>query len=131
MRASRSWTSLPLSTESEEAESCYRRGIAALVAGLADAEELLDEAITLDPRFFVAHVGLAAARAVAGEPYTPPARTVEIRRGERQHAEIVEAEFSGQHARAVALRGEHLHEYPGDLLIVWLPALRAQRPALG
>ena len=48
-------------------------------------------------------------------------------RGERQHVEVVHAALSGDTCRADDLRREHLLEYPGDLLVVWLPAMFARR----
>jgi hypothetical protein len=117
------WTAPPLSTTSSDALDRYHRGVAALVAGLAHAEELLDEAAAIDPGFFLAHLGAAVARAATGRPYTMTIRPPRLGRGERQHAEIVEARLAGHHRRAADLRREHLVEYPGDLLIVWLLVL--------
>jgi hypothetical protein len=114
------WNTPPLSTPSQEAGTSYRRGIAALIAGISHADELLAEAVAIDPNFYLARVGVAAANAVAGQRYAAPARTPRIRRGEAQHGEIVEAAFVGDRERAAELRREHLLEYPGDLLIVWL-----------
>jgi hypothetical protein len=111
-----------LSTASTEALDRYHRGIAALVAGLGYAEELLDEATVIDPGFFLAHLGATIARAASGRPYTVPIRPSLLSRGERQHVEIVMAHLTGHRRRAADLRQEHLVEYPGDLLIVWLPA---------
>ena len=120
------WRTPPHSTRSIEAAPSSRRGIAAHVAGLSHADELLAEAVAADPNFFLARVGAAAANVVAGQPYAAPVRTPGILRGEAQHGEIVEAAFAGDPRRATELRREHLLEYPGDLLIVWLPAV--QRP---
>ena len=73
----------------------------------------------------LAHVGLGVSRFVAtGVAYAPPA-VAPAGRGERHHAEIVRAWLTGEHRRGVDLRREHLVEYPGDVLIVWLPALTA------
>ena len=120
----RGWTPPPLSTTSTDALDRYHRGIAALVAGLSHAEELLDEAAAIDPGFFLAHLGVTVARAATGHPYTVPIRPPRLLRAERQHAEIVETQLAGHRRRAADLRQEHLIEYPGDLLIVWLPALQ-------
>ena len=46
-----------------------------------------------------------------------------LSRPERQHCEIVRAAFEGDLERAAELRRTHLLEYPGDVLIVWLPAV--------
>jgi DNA-binding GntR family transcriptional regulator len=115
------WNPPPLSTTNSEALDRYHHGITALVAGLSDAEELLDEATVVDPGFFLAHLAVTVARAAAGRPYTMPSRPPLLSRGERQHAEIIEAHLAGHTRRAADLRREHLLEYPGDLLIVWLP----------
>jgi hypothetical protein len=117
------WDSPPLSTTSNAAIVLYRRGIAALVAGLDHAEETLADAIAVDNEFYVARVGLAAVRAATGQAYIAPHPTRAARRGERQHGEIVAAALTGDGRHAADLRREHLLEYPGDLLIVWLPAL--------
>lgn len=129
----RTWDAPPLSTTSAEAASRYRRGIAALVAGIDHAEDLLAEAVAMDPDFHLARIGIAVARAVAGQAYvapTPPPTPGPARRllrGERQHGEIVEAALTGDRRHAADLRREHLLEYPGDLLVVWLPAFRPPR----
>ena len=118
------WEGPPLSTASVEATAHYRHGIAALVSGIANAEQSLDAAIAIDPGFVLAHVGLAVSRVVDGEPFVPwvlPGSG--IGRGERQHAEIVRTMLTGDRRHAADLRREHLLEFPGDLLIVWLPAL--------
>ena len=115
------WTAPPLSTASREAEIRYRQGIAALVAGLSHAEDVLDEAVAIDPDFVLARIAVAVANASDDRPYVAPAQTGRLLRGERQHAEIVEAELTGDRRHAADLRREHLLEFPGDLLIVWLP----------
>jgi hypothetical protein len=115
----------PSITNSESADSCYRRGIAALVAGAPGARAWLGEAIIIDPQFFLARVAIAAADALDGEPYTPPRPGREVVRFETQHTEIVSCVFAGRHERAADLRREHLVEYPNDMFIIWLPP-RAQ-----
>jgi hypothetical protein len=122
MRSIKSWPAPPLSTTSDAAERYYWHGISSLVAGIPHAEESLAEAVAVDPDFFLARIGIATVRALAGVRYQVPASTNEILRGERHHAEIVKYVFMHEHRRAADLRREHLLEYPGDLLIVWLPA---------
>ena len=117
------WNTPPLSSGNRLAVACYRRGIAELVTATGHAAELLAEAVAIDPTFFVAQVGAAVADVVAGRPYRRPLPALRPLRGERQHGEIVDAELGGDRRRAADLRREHLLEYPGDLLIVWLPAL--------
>jgi hypothetical protein len=103
----------------------YQEGIAALVAGRADAGGPLRAAVRLDGEFTLARVGLAVAVAVAddGEGYEPPMRHRALSRGERQHVEVVDVAFGAGSTRAVDLRREHLADFPGDLLVVWLPAV--------
>ena len=122
------WDTPLLSTSSVTAAEHYRDGIAALVSGGTHAGGLLTAAIHCDGEFVMAHVGLAVSRALAGEPYLAPDMlpgTVE--RGERQHAEIVGAWLRGDAQRAADLRREHLIEFPGDVLVVWLAALKPGR----
>ena len=117
------WEVPTLSTTSVEAAIRYRDGIAALVAGIANADRLLAAATTLDPGFLLAHIGVAVADVAAGANYAAPSALGIASRGERQHAEVVAATFGGDCRRARDLRREHLLEFPGDVLIVWLPAL--------
>ena len=127
MRFNRTWETPPLSTDSKTAARWYWDGIFSLVVGIPDADALLSEAVAFDPNFYLARIGIAATRALADEEYRHPATTKAILRGERQHAEIVKSVFTNQHRRAHDLRREHLLEYPGDFLIVWLPAVRQLR----
>ena len=117
------WETPALSTGSVEAVINYREGITALVSGIAHADALLTTAVALDPDFLLARVGLAVCAVVRGERYAPPTTAGTVGRAERQHAEIVATALSGDGARAGHLRREHLLEFPGDLLIVWLPVL--------
>jgi hypothetical protein len=125
------WHGLPMSTADTDAVACYDRGVVALVAGLPHAEAHFAEAVDLDPEFLLAHVALGVAGAVAGRPYASPPVGAAATRGERQHAEIVNTALAHHDAaRAADLRREHLLEHPGDLVIVWLPALLPDaRPA--
>jgi hypothetical protein len=124
------WEGPPLSTLSVEASNHYRHGIAALVSGVANSDQLLNAAITIDPGFVLARVGLAVSRVVGGDSYSPSAiPTSDIGRGERQHVEIVTTMLTGDRRHAADLRREHLLEFPGDLLIVWLPVLRGDGEA--
>jgi len=122
------WEVPPLTTTSVEAAIHYRDGIAALVAGIANADRQLVAATTLDPGFLLAHIGHAVADVVDGARYVPPPATSSpVTRAERQHAEVVAATLGGDCHHARDLRREHLLEFPGDLLIVWLPVLARDR----
>jgi hypothetical protein len=117
------WHTPLLSTSSLTAAEHYRDGIAALVSGGSHAEGLLAAAVSCDAGFVLAHVGLAVSRALAGELYVAPnVPAGAVARGERQHAEIVGDWLRGDVSRAADLRREHLAEYPGDVLVVWLAA---------
>jgi hypothetical protein len=125
------WHGIAMSTGNAEAVACYDRGVVALVAGLPHAETHFADAVELDAGFLLGHVALGVAGAVLRRPYCAPPGGTTATRGERQHAEIVNTALAlGDRPRAADLRREHLLEYPGDLLIVWLPAaLCAARPA--
>jgi hypothetical protein len=122
------WIAPPLSTTNVEATMHYRDGIAAVVAGLAHADRVLATALVIEPTFFLADVGLAVTRAVRGGRYVAPEPSGTVSRPERQHAEVVRTFFTGDCQHASDLRREHLLEFPGDVLIVWLPTLRRCRP---
>ena len=122
------WEVPPLSTASVQAAIHYRDGIAALVSGMANADRLLSAAAALDPGFVLAYVGLDVCAVANGGRYEP--KRLEhgsIGRGERQHAEVVHTMLCGDYDHAADLRREHLMEFPGDLLIVWLPVLQRRR----
>ena len=126
--AQASWASPLLSTDQPDAIAAYRQGIAALVAGAAHASDLLRDSVGVDPSFFLGQVAVSAAEALDGRPFRSVVATAAVSRGERQHAEIVHAAFAGNASHAADLRREHLIDFPGDLLIVWLPVLVANRP---
>jgi hypothetical protein len=119
------WEGPPLTTTSSRAAGHYRDGVAALVSGRANADRLLDAALDHDPGFLLARVARAVCDVVAGGAYVVPSATDHgrVARGERQHAEVVATMLRGERTHAHDLRREHLVEYPGDLLIVWLPML--------
>jgi hypothetical protein len=118
------WCSPALSTRADAAVRSYRRGIAALIAGAPHPEAALEEALSADPGFALARVGLAVAHFAHGERFAPPpVATLPMTRAERHHAEIVEALCRGDRDHATDLRREHLLEYPADLLVVWAPNL--------
>lgn len=115
-----------MSSDASAIES-YRRGVAALVSGGAHAADLLTTAVALDPGFALARAALAVSLALEGRPYAAlPRGTAVLSRAERQHLEIVQATLSGNLPRAWDLRREHLLEFPGDVLIVWLPVLHQE-----
>ena len=118
------WEAPPLSSDLPAIAS-YRVGVAALVSGSAHASDLLTTAIGLDPGFALARAALAVALVRDGRAYEAlPSDARVTSRAERQHLEIVHAALSGDARRAHDLRREHLLEFPGDVLIVWLPLLQ-------
>lgn len=121
------WATPLLSTDEPDAIAAYRQGIAALVAGAAHASDLLRDSVGVDPLFFLGQVAVSAAEALDGRAFRPVVPAATVSRGERQHAEIVHAAFTGHEGHAADLRREHLIDFPGDLLIVWLPVLVGNR----
>jgi hypothetical protein len=126
MNDSSTWSAPALSTELPAAAAAYRQGVAELVAGAGHSEALLYEAIAIDPSFVLGHVAVAVTEAIAGRAVPVIALDGPLTRPERQHVEIVTAALAGDGQRATDLRREHLMDYPGDLLVVWLPVLLAQ-----
>jgi hypothetical protein len=124
------WPVPPLSSDVPAAIESYRAGIAALVAGGSSAEALLRRCTGLDPDFFLGHLALAVCLAHAGAPFTCEPPTRPLSRPERQHGEIVRAAYGEAPAHALDLRREHLLEFPGDLLVVWLPCARRRSPTM-
>jgi hypothetical protein len=115
------WAVPTFTTTSVEAAAHYRDGITALVSGMGIAERSLQAAVALDPWFLVARVGLGVCAVTSARPYVAPELERPVGRAERQHAEIVDTMINGDRRHATDLRREHLLEFPGDLLIVWLP----------
>ena len=115
------WPAPPLSTTHDDAVDAYRAGVGALVAGLPGADRHLERVVGIDPNFLMGRAALAAAAAMSGSGvHVLGPSDGHVTRGERQHVEIVTATLAGD-PRVADLRREHLREYPGDLLIVWLP----------
>jgi hypothetical protein len=117
------WPPPSLTTVAPDAVQLYQDGVAAVVAGTGHAEELLGKAVAIDPGFTLAAVALAVAEVSAGGRFSPPEAGPGLSRGERQHLEVIRAAFGEDRRRAQDLRREHLDEFPGDLLVVWLPTL--------
>jgi hypothetical protein len=121
------WSAPRWTTSVDEAALAYRRGVTDLVAGVGRAAGLLGRAVELDPDFLLAHVALTVAAADGDRGSQRPWPLTTVTRGERQHAEVVEAALAAGvpagSGRALWLRREHLAEYPGDVLIVALPLL--------
>jgi hypothetical protein len=123
------WATPRPSTTNTAALTAYQDGLAALIAGNGHAEAMLRTAVERDPDLLLAGVALGVARVLRGLPYEVPPLPPATTRAERQHAEVVRTTLCGDAAHAADLRREHLSEYPGDLLVVWLPTV-ATHPAI-
>lgn len=126
MRPDRWATPLP-STTNPDALAAYQDGLAALIAGSGHADALLRSAVERDPDLLLEHVALGVAGVLRGRGYEAPVLPPTATRAERQHAEVVRTALCGDPAHAEDLRREHLSEFAGDLLIVWLPTVAACR----
>jgi DNA-binding GntR family transcriptional regulator len=121
------WATPPVSSRQPAAIARYEAGVAALVADAPHGALLFEEALDLDPHFALARVAHAVALVLQGAPFARPDVGPPLTRGERQHLEVIRAVVDGDAERANDLRREHLAEFPGDLLVVWLPAALAAR----
>jgi hypothetical protein len=117
------WATPHPSTTSTAALAAYQDGLAALIAGSGHAEVLLRTAVECDPDLLLARVALGVSGVLRGRAYEAPPLPPGATRAERQHAEVVRTTLDGDPARADDLRREHLSEFPGDLLVVWLPSV--------
>jgi len=118
------WATPRPSTTDPAALAAYHDGLAALIAGNGHAEVLLRSAVERDPDLLLAGVALGVVGVLGGQVYVAPPLPLATTRAERQHAEVVRTMLDGDVGRAEDLRREHLSEFPGDLLIVWLPTVR-------
>jgi hypothetical protein len=123
------WATPRPSSTSPAALAAYHDGLAALIAGSGHAEALLHRAVEHDPDLLLARVALGVASVLRGQAYEVPPLPPAASRAERQHAEVVRTSLGGDPERADDLRREHLSEFPGDLLVVWLPSVRARAPS--
>ncbi len=122
------WAPPVPSTTNAAALAAYQDGLAALVAGSGHAEAMLRAAVERDPDLLLARVALGVAGVLRGVPYDAPPLPPSATRAERQHAEVVGTMLGGDPGHAEDLRREHLSEFPGDLLVVWLPTV-TMRPS--
>ncbi|GAB3630222.1 hypothetical protein PTE30175_04206 [Pandoraea terrae] len=121
--------SLQLSTTSDHAAERYRAGIDLLLSLWPGAAETLEEAITADPDFALAHAARARLHAIGAEATEARAKiatAVEIvaRNGterERSHVDVLSLAINGQSAKALASALAHADRWPRDILILSLP----------
>jgi hypothetical protein len=120
---------LPLSTTSDLAAERYRDGVDLLLSAWPGAGEILEEAITADPEFALAHAARARLHAIRAEPEKARARiatAVElVAKGgterERSHVEALSAAIQGRSKEALQRALAHADTWPRDALILSLP----------
>ncbi len=118
-----------LSTDTDEAAIAYNDGVRLLLSAWPGADVRLEDAITLDPDFALAHAARArlhaismqgeAARAVIGR-----ATELAAARGterERSHVDVLAHAVAGRSSEALISSIEHLERWPRDTLIMSLP----------
>jgi hypothetical protein len=115
------WPPPPVASRDRAAVGRYEVAVAALVAGAPHAGPLLDELVAMHADFALGQAARAVRARQRGVPFVEPVVTAGLTRAERQHLEVVRTWLAGDAVRATDLRREHLAEFPGDLLIVWLP----------
>ncbi|MFJ6837200.1 FAD/NAD(P)-binding protein [Streptomyces sp. NPDC091209] len=114
-----------LSTSPEAAE-LYDRALKRILAGSLGAEELLTEAVTVDPDFAVGHAALALlGHEPGGAGQTPPAltsarRAATVRADDRERSLVaaVDACLTGTEERGKAALLGHIAGHPRDALAV-------------
>ncbi|MEU0438143.1 FAD/NAD(P)-binding protein [Streptomyces sp. NPDC006290] len=114
-----------LSTSPEAAE-LYDRALKRILAGSLGAEELLTEAVAVDPDFAVGHAALALlSHEPGGVGQTPPAltsarRAAAVRANDRERSLVaaVDACLTGTEERGKAALLSHIADHPRDALAV-------------
>lgn len=118
---------LPLSTSSHEAVAAYTAAVDLMLSSNAGADQLLDEALALDPDFALCHS--ARARSLQMQMRVPEAKEAAARARElaavlplreKRHVEIIALVIDGKGADALALLREHVAEFPRDAMPTWL-----------
>lgn len=115
----------PLSTASDAARTAYDRGVAHFLAATWGATDAFETAIAADPRFALAHVGLARARMMAGDmagakaaQAAAEALSGEVTDREAAHIAAVSALVSGDAGLARARVRAHALDFPRDVMVV-------------
>ena len=111
----------PITTSSPRAAELYDEAVDLLFALQPGSGPLIDEALTIDPDFALAHCVKARSLATAGEMrearrYAALGRDLALGRSirERHHAAIIDLALRGESARALRAVREHAAEYPRD-----------------
>ena len=115
----------PLTTASDAARTAYDRGVAHFLAATWGATDAFEAAIAADPRFALAHVGLARARMMAGDmagakaaQAAAEALSGEVTDREAAHIAAVSALMSGDAGLARARVRAHVLDFPRDVMVV-------------
>ena len=120
---------LPISTTSDRAAERYREGVDLLLSTWPRAAEVLEEAITADPGFALAHAARARLHAMRSEGAQAKARIaaaaelVALRGTERErsHVAVLSLAVNGRSAEALEALYAHADTWPRDILILSLP----------
>jgi hypothetical protein len=120
---------LPISTGSDLAAERYRDGVDLLLSAWPGAAERLEEAVSADPGFALAHAARARLHAIRAEPAEARARIataaeLAARHGsvrERSHVETLSLAINGQSGRALERALAHVELWPRDVVILSLP----------
>jgi hypothetical protein len=114
---------LALTTTSPTAGQAYVEGVDRFLAAHAGPEDCFERAVTADPSFALAHIGLARSLQLLGKGALAQEAAAQARRlgatldrRERQHVEALALGVSGQGARALGLIREHLVDFPRDAM---------------
>jgi hypothetical protein len=120
---------LPLSTTCALAAEQYREGVDLLLSAWPGAAETLDDAISADPDFALAHAARARLHGIRGD--AAAARASIARAGElverhgtpreRSHVATMALAVTGQSAAALDSARRHIDAWPRDVLIFALP----------
>ena len=120
---------LPLSTSSAEAARFYREGVDLLLSAWPGGMEKLNQSVTIDPDFALAHAALARLHAIRAEPGEAKARidaatNLVARHGtdrERSHVATLAFAVRGQSNQALESVLAHVESWPRDAIILSLP----------
>jgi tetratricopeptide (TPR) repeat protein len=116
---------LAVSTASAAARDAYVEGCDLLLSGNPSPEAAFGRAVAADPRFALAHIGLARTRQLRGE--MPAARAgleaaaalaADLPPREASHLQFYTLVLSGRGDAAVAAAREHLKSWPRDAMVL-------------
>lgn len=115
---------LAFTTNSLAAATAYLDGLDRLLAADAEAEQCMQHAVDQDPRFALAHIGLARARQISGQvaasresAHTALELLEGVSQREASHVRALHAVVNGT-GDALDLVRAHITEYPVDALVL-------------